>query len=132
MRRLRSVISATAAAVALAGTVLTGASPAQADVGDVTYADMLGGRVTFVQTDASTVRMNGQFNDGFYDPHARCLIYVGQLPPPDHLDARITPPGTTPFEYDYQDVTIDDFTAVPVRVVCDDEVIGVGMTVPVE
>ncbi|RZU46406.1 hypothetical protein EV284_1084 [Streptomyces sp. BK022] len=101
-------------------------------IGDVTYTDMLAGRVTFTQTEDKTVRMTGQFNDGFYDPNARCLLYVGDLPPADQLDMTINPPGTSAFEYDYEDVTIDDFTGVNIRIIADDEVIAVGdPTVPV-
>ncbi|MFD8804400.1 hypothetical protein [Streptomyces sp. NPDC059597] len=101
-------------------------------IGDVTYTDMLGGRVTFTQTTDSTVRMTGQFNDGFDDPNARCLLYVGDLPPADHLDVTINPPGTSAFEHDYEDVTINDFTDVPIRIIADNEVIAVGdPTVPV-
>ncbi|AZM44421.1 hypothetical protein DMB38_00015 [Streptomyces sp. WAC 06738] len=100
---------------------------------DVAYTDMLGGRVTFTQTETSTVRMTGQFNEGFDDPDARVLLYVGDIPPPDHLDLAINPPGTSAFEYDYQDATITDFTDVPIRVITDNEIIAVGdPTVPIE
>ncbi|WP_123457706.1 hypothetical protein [Streptomyces sp. PanSC19] len=102
-------------------------------VGDVTYTDMLGGRVTFTQTDPSTVRMAGQFNEGFDDPDARVLLYVGDLPAADGLDIKIITPGTAAFEYDYEDVTIIEFTDVPIRVIADNEVIAIGdPTVPAE
>ncbi|WP_437105240.1 hypothetical protein [Streptomyces sp. enrichment culture] len=102
-------------------------------IGDVTYTDMLGGRVTFTQTEDTTVRMTGQFNEGFEDPDAQPLLYVGTLPPPDKLDMTINPPGTSAFEYDYQDVTISDFTDVPIRIIADHEIIAVGdPTVPAE
>ncbi|MER5490758.1 hypothetical protein [Streptomyces sp. NPDC002490] len=102
-------------------------------VGDVTYTDVLGGRVTFTQTEDSTVRMVGQFNEGFDDPDARTLLYVGELPPPDQLDMTINPPGTSAFEYDYEDVTITNFTDVPIRIIADNEIIAVAdPTVPAE
>ncbi|GAA2621857.1 hypothetical protein Stube_13400 [Streptomyces tubercidicus] len=37
-------------------------------IGDATYTDFLGGRVTFTQTAANTVQMSGQFNEGFRRP----------------------------------------------------------------
>ncbi|MFB6571834.1 hypothetical protein [Streptomyces noursei] len=101
-------------------------------VGDVTYTDMLGGRVTFTQITDSTVRMTGQFNEGFDDPNAQALLYVGDLPPAERLDMTINPPGTSAFQYDYEDTTIDDFTDVPIRVIADNEIIAAGNpTVPV-
>ena len=62
--------------------------------GDVTYVDFLGGRITFTQITDDTVRMAGQFNEGFDDPHAMCLVYVGDQLAED-LDMRINPPGTS-------------------------------------
>ncbi|MGW5306040.1 hypothetical protein ACWERF_19155 [Streptomyces griseoluteus] len=72
--------------------------------------------------------MTGQFNEGFDDPTALIHLYVGDLPPlqADQLDLKITPPGTSAFEYDYKDVTIDAFTHVKVRVIADNDVIAVG------
>ncbi|KOT76388.1 hypothetical protein ADK70_38620 [Streptomyces rimosus subsp. pseudoverticillatus] len=96
-------------------------------IGDVTYTDMLGGRVTFTQIESSTVRMAGQFHDGFYDPNARVLIHVGDCPPRD-LDLTIIPPGTSVFQCDYQDVTIKDFTDVSIRIIAENKVIAVGDT----
>ncbi|WP_435240749.1 hypothetical protein [Streptomyces cucumeris] len=138
------MITAVAAMAAVAGTTVLGGAAAAAptahtaqvkDIGDVTYTDFLGGRVVFTQTETSTVRMTGQFNDGFDDPEASCLLHVGDFAPLDlrgDLDGSINPPGTSPFQFDFTDVTIDDFTGVPVRVICDNEVIAVSdPTIPV-
>ncbi|MFD7713203.1 hypothetical protein ACFV6E_07915 [Streptomyces sp. NPDC059785] len=99
-------------------------------IGDVTYTDMLCGRISFTQTGDRTVRMAGQFNEGFADADATsCLLYAGEVPPKDlirDLGARIIPPGTTEFEADFEDVTIADFTGVPIRVFCDNDIIGIG------
>ncbi|MFD8955561.1 hypothetical protein ACFXKH_33120 [Streptomyces caelestis] len=89
---------------------------------DATYTELLGGRVTFTQTGESVVRMTGQFEDGFGDPNADYLLHVG-----DHAPVTIhvsEPPSSKPFEHDFKDATIDDFTGVFLRVVGDNEVIG--------
>ncbi|MEV3986230.1 hypothetical protein [Nonomuraea sp. NPDC049758] len=96
-------------------------------IGDITYTDALGGRVTFTQTEDSTVRMVGQFNEGFDDlsQDAKVLLYIGELPPPDYLDLSINPPGTSAFEHDFTDVTITDFTDVPIRIIAENAVVAV-------
>ncbi|MFE2297100.1 hypothetical protein ACFXAW_02775 [Streptomyces sp. NPDC059445] len=132
-------VVASPAASAAGTTAIAGASAARAvqhrDIGDVSYTDFLGGRVTFTQTETSAVRMNGQFNDGFADPNASCALYIGDLAPVDFsgIGATINPPGTSAFQHDFEDTTIDDFIGLRVRVICDNELIAVSdPTVPVE
>lgn len=94
--------AASMAGTAIGHAVATLAAPAAQtrDVGDIAYADLLGGRVTFTQTEATTVRMSGQFNEGFNDPYASRVLYPGNLPSLDlrrDLDASINPPGASAF-----------------------------------
>ncbi|WP_125629684.1 hypothetical protein [Nonomuraea sp. WAC 01424] len=101
-------------------------------IGDVTYTDALGGRVTFTQTEDFTVRMTGQFNEGFDDQDAKVLLHVGDVPPAGSLDLGINPPGTSAFEHDFNGVTIADFTDVPIRIIAGNSVVAVcDPTVPV-
>ncbi|MGW6151688.1 hypothetical protein ACWFRM_00920 [Streptomyces sp. NPDC055144] len=96
-------------------------------VGDVAYGDLLGGRVTFVQTGPETVRMTGQFNDGFTDPNQSGTLHIGGFPPTT-LDA-IVPPGTKAFECGFEGAEIEQFVDVPLRAICSDEAIGEGTSV---
>ncbi|MGW6356891.1 hypothetical protein ACWFR5_17335 [Streptomyces sp. NPDC055092] len=89
--------------------------------------DLLGGRVTFVQTGPETVRMTGQFNDGFTDPNQSGTLYIGGFAPTT-LDA-IVPPGTKPFECGFEGAETEQFVDVPLRVIGSDEAIGEGTSV---
>ncbi|MEW5530636.1 hypothetical protein [Streptomyces virginiae] len=86
------------------------------------YTDFLGGRVTFTQIGTDLVRMTGGFSDGFEDADAEHQIYVGDFPA-IALDG-VEPPAAKPFEYDFNGVTIEDFTGIVLRVTAGDTIIA--------
>ncbi|MFI9115359.1 hypothetical protein [Streptomyces venezuelae] len=86
-------------------------------VGDVTYTDFLGGRVTFTEIAGRKVRMSGQLNGGLELVTGSVVIEVRGQEGKDlvkDLDSGLKSPGTRPFECEYLNATIDDFTGVPI------------------
>lgn len=82
------------------------------DPGDVVYVDFNPkpclGRITFTELPGDVVRMTGQMNIGFPDDTASYRFTVGDISETFDAD-QIFPPGTAPFQEDFEDVTIDDF-----------------------
>lgn len=76
--------------------------------------------------------MMGQCWEVFDHANAVAHLYPGDLLPGVKLES-ITPSGTAEFEEGFGGVSLDDFTNIPVRIICDNAVLaGADPTFPTE
>ncbi|RHZ76728.1 hypothetical protein Glove_194g55 [Diversispora epigaea] len=94
--------------------------------GSVAYADFtkpILGRVTFTELWSKVVRVTGQFNTGFPDRTSKYEYQISGEEKELLSNDGIFPPGTAPYQHDFEDLTIQFFVGKNLTIFRNDEVI---------